>query len=423
VTELTHGDARRPSPVGRYPNQGLTLHWGDDAPPEGSDADAVILATPDRAVTTGMLYRPAGSARGVVTITHPRVDVTGHYLVPPLLRAGWAVWAQRTRFVNNDLTCVHEQLLVDVAVAHQWLRSEGLEDQWLLGNSGGASLYCFYMQQSSLPPEERLARAPSGMPVDLTLDMPAPRGLILLAPHPGQGDLLLQCIDPAVAVESDPLSVVPELDLFDESNGFREPPTSSSYAADFLESYRAAQVARVKRIDERARELVKRRETARKRAKEEDDVRARREALAPSYLITYRTDADPRTVDLSLDPSARDYGSIIGRRPDLTNFGHAGFARMTTPDAWLSTWSGTSTNAALRLTAPSVQVPSLVVGFDADNSVFPEDLAATEEALGVTDKKLVTVSGDHFGFRPGSLVRSGGDDAASAIVGWLDDKS
>ena len=49
---------------------------------------------------------------------------------------------------------------------------------------------------------------------------PIADGAVFLAPHPGQGRLLLACIDPSVADEADPLSVVPELDPFNAANGF-----------------------------------------------------------------------------------------------------------------------------------------------------------------------------------------------------------
>ena len=71
----------------------------------------------------------------------------------------------------------------------------------------------------------------------------------------------------------------------------------------------------------------------------------RRRSLAPRIITVFRTDADPRTVDLSLDPSERPYGSLFGKRPDLINYGLTGFGRLTTPEAWLSTWSGLSSNA------------------------------------------------------------------------------
>jgi hypothetical protein len=59
----------------------------------------------------------------------------------------------------------------------------------------------------------------------------------------------------------------------------------------------------------------------------------------------FRTDADPRTVDLSLDPNERPYGSVFGQRPELIDYGLVGFGRLTTPEAWLSTWSGLASRA------------------------------------------------------------------------------
>ena len=44
-------------------------------------------------------------------------------------------------------------------------------------------------------------------------------------------------------------------------------------------------------------------------------------SIATDFLFVYRTDADPRCVDLSLDPSERDYGSLWGLRPDWINYG------------------------------------------------------------------------------------------------------
>jgi len=404
------------SRVGRYANPATTLDLAPDELPRGTTVEVVTLPTPDRAATSGTLYQPAAPPRSLVALMHPRVDFTRHYLIPPLLRAGHAVWAQRSRTVNNDLTTVHEQLLIDVATAHAELARRGFERIHLLGNSGGASLYCFYLQQAALAPERRLTQAPSGLPVDLTLEMPMPAGLVLLAPHPGQGELLLHCIDPAVADEDDPASSVPELDLFDPANGFRPAPESSSYEASFLRRYRAAQAERVLRIDARMRDVLAQQAIWRRRGRE-GDAQARRRALAGTFVAVHRTDADPRTIDLGLDPSDRDYGSIFGRRPDVTNFGAVGFARLTTPHAWLSTWSGVSSRAALRLTAPDIAVPALLVSYTADNSVFPGDVAAIEAALGSEDLTRVDVVGDHYGFAPGGEQRS--PEAADAIAAWL----
>lgn len=403
--------------IGRYSNSAMTVDWSPDSLPAGTLTESIALATPDRAATTGLLYQPAAPARGLVALMHPRVDFSRHYLIPPLLRGGYAVWAQRSRNVGNDLTTVHEQLLLDVATAHQELARRGFEKVFVLGNSGGASLYAFYIQQASRAPAERLTASPSGLRVDLDLPMPVPAGLILLAPHPGQGDLLLHCIDPSVAEESDPDSVLADLDLFSPENGFREPPESSSFDERFLGRYREAQRERVARIDASMRALIEAQAEQRRRGKG-GDREARRQSLRGRFVVVPRTDADPRTVDLGLDPSDRDYGSIFGRRPDVTNFGAVGFGRVTTPHAWLSTWSGLSTNAALRLTLPEAEVPTLLLSYTADNSVFPSDIAAVEGALGTTDVTRADLRADHYGYAPGSEDRV--PATAEAIRAWLD---
>jgi hypothetical protein len=402
--------------IGRYTNPALTIDWAPDEPPLGTTAAVVTLATPDRSATSGVLYRPPSRKTGVVALMHPRADVTRHYLIPALLRAGFAVWAQRSRNVNNDTTTVHEQLLIDIAVAHAFLDDLDLGPIFVLGNSGGAGLYCYYLQQAALTPELRVSAAPSGLPVDLTLRMPQADGLILLAPHPGQGELLMHCIDPAVADEADPVSVTAELDLFSPENGFCTPPSSSSYSEAFLRQYRAAQRDRVLRIDAQMRDLIAQDAALRVRARE-GDVAAQRAANLGRFVTVYRTDADPRTVDLSLDPSARDYGSIFGGRPDVTNFGIVGFGRLTTPHAWLSTWSGVSSRAALRLTAPDIALATLVVSYTADNSVFPADVRAIQQQLTASDVSRIDIECDHFGYRPGSEERL--LDGPDVIIEWL----
>ena len=50
------------------------------------------------------------------------------------------------------VTTVHEQLVLDVAVAHAWLEDRGFERIYPIGTSGGASLYCLYLQQAGRAP-------------------------------------------------------------------------------------------------------------------------------------------------------------------------------------------------------------------------------------------------------------------------------
>jgi hypothetical protein len=252
--------------------------------------------------------------------------------------------------------------------------------------------------------------------------MPTTDGVVFLAPHPGQGRLLLGCIDPSVSDEHDPLAAVPELDAFDPANGFAEPPRSSSYSAEFLERYRAAQRDRVARIDATARAYLARRAEARAAHQRSGEAADRRRALAPHLITVFRTDADPRTVDLALDPSERPYGSLFGARPDLINYGQVGFGRLTTPEAWLSTWSGLSSYADFARCATGVRVPTLFVELTGDQAAFPADSRRMVGALGADDLSHVAVRGTHFGGAIAPDEPTGNQLAADRIESWLADR-
>jgi hypothetical protein len=388
--------------------------------PSGVATSVHELATSDGAAVTGVLRVPRGAAC-VVAIMHPRQDVTHHALVPYLLGAAYAVWTQGCRSPNNDLNLLHEQAIIDFAAGQVFLRQTGFERVVSLGHSGGGTLTAFYCQQAGLDPVNRLTTTPSGRPVPLAdTEMPVPDGVVLLAPHPGQATLLLRVIDPSVTDETDPLSIDPELDPFNPGNGFVSAPEPSQYADEFVARYRAAQLDRVRRIDDIARDLVADARRANQAFKSRGVASDRRRALAPRLITVYRTDADLRNVDLSLDPNKRPYGSLFGRRPDLTNYGLVGFGRLSTAEAWLSTWSALRSNADLVRCAPGVTVPTLLLEFTGDQASFPSDIARMRDALGASDLTVAAVAGTHFGgpIRPGAPT--GAALAAAHIEEWLD---
>ncbi|KKC06914.1 hypothetical protein [Mycobacterium nebraskense] len=387
--------------------------------PDGVTASVTAVKTADDASAPGILYTVEG-ATTAVTLMHPRQDLARHHLIPALLEAGFAVWAQGSRTVNNDLTLIHEEAVLDAAAGFAQLRDRGFEHIVACGPSGGAALYAFYVQQASRAPDDRIRMTPGGKPIPLDKAiMPVPDAVIFLAAHPGQGELLLGCIDGAVADESDPLSTVAELDIFDEANGFREPPASSQYPPEFLARYREAQRSRVERIDAHARYLIDERMEAKERFKTSKRAVDRRAGVMSKVITVYRTDADPRTLDLSLDPSERPYGSIHGRRPDLINFGVTGFGRLTTADAWLSTWSGLSSNAGFVACAPEVTIPSLFIEYTGDQATFPSVAREMFDAIGATDKAHERIVGTHFGGSPTPDGPPGGALSGNSIVSWL----
>lgn len=397
--------------------------WDPARLPAGTRMTAHALTTADGAPVTGFLFR-RGAERSVVCLMHPRELGATQYIVPDLLAAGVAVWVQGSRAPGNDIRLEHETALHDMAAGQGFLRREaGFAQTVLLGISGGGPLAAYYCQQSARAPEDRVARSPGGRPTGLDrAAMPAPDGVVLVSSHLGQGALLLACIDPSVTDEDDPLSVDPALDPFSPDNGFRPAPESSSYAADFLARYRAAQAARVRRIDEKAKALLARKAAARKATKaggsREDAILA---AFSPIFQV-WRTDADPRCFDLSLDPSDRAYGTLWGANQLVSNYGSVGFARVCTPESWLSNWSAFSTNASMEACAPDIGQPVLMIEYTGDNSVFPAEADRLFGLIGAADKTRLRVHGNHHGRAVAPDKPNGQIVAGDAVAAWLADK-
>lgn len=387
--------------------------------PDNTTVTAHELTTADGAKVGGLL-RTVPGATSVAFLMHPRQDFSHHVLVPEFLHRGVAVWTQGSRTMGNDLTLLHEQALLDMAAGQVFVKEQGFETVISVGHSGGGALAAYYIEQAAKAPEGRVVDTPGGKPIPLAkAEMPLPDLVVFMAPHLGQGQLMLRVIDPSVSDEADPRSVDPDLDPFSPANGFAEPPASSSYSAEFVERYRAAQFERVRRIDAVARERVDGTRAARLRFKASGEAADRRNALATEFITVFRTDADLRSTDLSLDPNDRPYGSLFGSRPDLTDYGVVGFGRLTTPEAWLSTWSGLSSRAGFLRCAPAIAVPTLFIEITGDQACFPDDALGMVAAIGNDDVEHVRVAGRHFGAALNPGEPTGAALAGVEIGRWL----
>jgi pimeloyl-ACP methyl ester carboxylesterase len=376
----------------------------------------VQLYAPDGIKSRGLLYLPPGvKPRTVVIVGHPRGDMAQHYSIPYWVEAGVAAFALNTRYLNNDSTMLHENLVLDIAAAMAYLRDEqGFARIVMLGNSGGGSMFAYYDAEGRKPVGERVAAPPGGGPPDLNkFELPLADGFIVLAAHAGQGKILTGMIDPAVVDENDPYATNRELDMYDERNGFATPPALSHYAPDWLARYRAAQVSRVARLDAIAHRHIEEARLGRSTSRAADFAQAtpaqrnfmQRRMMAPRIMIVHRTLANPNYHDLTLEPSERALGSIFAARPDLFNYHAVGLSRIVTPDAWLSTWSGLSSLANLVRNLPRITIPTLLVGGMADQDIFPSDVQAAYEQSGAIDKRIEFIAGaDHF-------MRAGGTKA------------
>jgi len=404
----------------RRPTAGLRgASWNPAAVPAGMRTSVHPLVTADGAQVLGYLHSRGGE-KSAVMIMHPRELLVTHYAVPGLVAAGYACWVQGPRTVGNDLRLEHEIALIDVAAGMVALEALGFERIVQLGNSGGAGLFAFYNQQALLEPRRRITTTPGGRPCKLEgATMPAAAGFIFLAPHPGQGRLLLNCIDPSVVDEDDPCSADPALDPFASANGYLPHPAITRYAPSFIERYRAAQRRRVQRIDEKARASIAARMAARNRNKSgADPVYARRGAMN-AILQVWRTDADLRCFDLTVDRSDRRWGTVWGADPVASNMGAVGFGRVCTPESWLSTWSGISSNASFERCGAALEQPVLLLYYTGDNTVFPGDVAAIYESIGSSRKTRLDIRGNHHGHALRTGDPLGQEIAVSRAVEWL----
>jgi pimeloyl-ACP methyl ester carboxylesterase len=415
-------------------------YWGNvpfhfRSPPADASLESVALRTDDFRPLRALWWTPRSSPspKVAVVVMHPRVDFSHHYSIPRLLQAGIGCLGANGRNPNNDLDTEHEGLVLDVAACVRWLREKrGVEKVVLLGNSGGGSLFGFYQSQAVLPPAARLVTSPAGTPTRFADTRMIPADLMIyLAAHRGQGNVLQACIDPSVVDESDPHAVDAELDMYHPKNGFRPPPELSRYDDAFVVRYREAQRARVKRLDDQARAHV-----AAARAVEEELKGAgelsfearqsleRRQAFEP-VMVVYRTMANPNYVDHHLDPSPREYGSLLSDRPDLMNMALLGFARTVTPRAFLSTWSSLSSNADLPRNVRAIPQPTLVVHAERDREVYPRDAKELFDSVAAEDKTFVQIEGARHYFEPDFGEKSAPlvDAAMDVVVRWIRERA
>ncbi|MBP6996286.1 MAG: alpha/beta fold hydrolase [Phycicoccus sp.] len=326
-------------------------------------------------VLESYLLRPKGiPSDTVIVFMHP---IGGGAYLPmsnALPRAGHHVIYCNSRYRGVDSALIMEKVVQDLGACIKDARERlGYRNVILGGWSGGGALSLYYQQQAQ---SATVTQTPAGEGPDLTtLDLQPADGVMLLAAHVSRHGTLTEWIDPAVIDESDPDKRDPELDIYDPRN-----PNQPPYTPEFLERYRAAQIARNRAITARVKEQLA-------------DLRGRGEPLMERAFVTYGTMADPRWLDPTIDPNDRVPGRCYLGDPRIVNMGPVGLARFSTLRSWLSQWSYDDAHGDGPRCAADLKVPTLVIGNSADDACTPSHTQRLYDAVGFPDRELHTIEG------------------------------
>ena len=329
-------------------------------------------------------------SRAVAAIViHPASNFHGHYLLEPLAARGISCMGLNTRYVNNDSTLLMERVIQDLGAGIQQLRAIGYRKVILIGNSGGAALVSFYQAQAE---KLTLTRFAHGAPLQLSnADLPPVEGIALAAAHAGRSRLMRDWIDPAVIDENDPLPSDPELDLYD-------PVRPLPFDAAFLGRFGAAQQARLERIEGWVSERLER-------------IRNAGGTQVDQPFVLHRTHAEPRCVDLTIDPNERKPGSVWGD-PATVNRAANSMGRFNTLTSFMSQWSSRS-QADGPDNLARTSVPVLHLTYCADQSVFPSTVRLWMDAAAGRIRNVDIHGGDHYLIGRPDLVDQVADEIAA----------
>jgi pimeloyl-ACP methyl ester carboxylesterase len=320
---------------------------------------------------------------------HPTTSMDVLPVPRSLVAAGCHVLCARNRYYRNDSALIFEKVLIDVG---EWMRHArevlGYDRVVLVGWSGGGPLAAFYQAQAEHP---TITTTPAGDAVDLVHAGLIPAdALIFQAGSVSRARILLEALDPSVRDELDPDDRDPRLDLYDPANPVRPP-----YPDDFVAEYRAAQLARMRRITGRVRTVL-------------DDLRARGGDEVERGFVVHRTMADPRYRDPAVDPNDRRPNSFLNSVPETVNSGPTGFARFTTLRSWLSQWSVDDSRADAAVSVAAISVPFLAIENSADDGAPPSHMREVFAACASADKRHLVMAGanHYYAGQPELLART-----------------
>ncbi|MBN9084106.1 MAG: alpha/beta hydrolase [Rhizobiales bacterium 62-17] len=359
-------------------SQGITVLEGQRLVPRNRPSDTVFL------------------------FMHPATTLNLLPMPTALADSGLHVMCCGSRYAKNDSALIMEKVVYDLGQYVRHAREVlGYRKVVLVGWSGGGSLSLFYQAQAEAP---TITQTPAGDPYDLTTANLQPAdGVIFIAAHLSRAETLTEWLDPSLRNELDPDDRDIELDIYNA-----QCPVQPPYSVDFVKKFRAAQVARNRRITANVQTMLE-------KLKKKNDGEMER------GFVVHRTNCDVRWLDPAVDPNGRKPGWCFLGDPRIANSAPAGIARYTSLRSWLSQWSIDNTNARGVVNAARItKTPVLQIVNEADDAVPATHNPAIRAALATPDKEYVEIKGatHYFLGQPTELAQCIG-----AVADWSRRKS
>jgi hypothetical protein len=323
----------------------------------------------------GQYLIPRGRAsKTLYLFMHPSSTLQLLPMPAALASEGLHVLCAVSRYPKNDSGLIMEKVLIDMGAWIGDARARGYEKVILVGWSGGGSLSLFYQAEAEAP---SITMTPAGDEVDLTRAGLEPAdGVIFIAAHLSRAETLTEWLDPSLVEELDPDRRELELDIYDAACPHQPP-----YGEDFVQRFRAAQIARNRKITAWCREWL-------------DALRRRSTGEVERCFVVHRTMCDVRWLDPRIDPNGRRAGWCYLGDPRAANVSPAGLARYSSLRSWLSQWSYDLSNAKGSINAARIRrTPVLQVENLADDAVPASHNPTIRAALATQDKEYVGIEG------------------------------
>ena len=195
----------------------------------------------------------AGAVRAGETLfvfMHPASTLQLLPMPVALAEAGLHVLCAGSRYAKNDSALIMEKVVYDLGQYIRHAKEElGYKKVVLVGWSGGGSLSLFYQAQAE---RADITHTAAGDPYDLTAaTLPRADGIIFIAAHLSRAETMTEWLDPSVLDESNPDARDAALDIYSPAC-----PNQPPFTGEFTARFRAAQVARNRKITAWAETLL-----------------------------------------------------------------------------------------------------------------------------------------------------------------------